>query len=148
MTNVPRRSESSHFRNVFSNFRQVRFPVCFVTPHSDSLIGLRRPVSHFFGFVPPTQARGHREAKAREKKQISEILLFVDFQPPRQGVTKRCRLSLLTNSALVYEPQCGGRGRVCGASANEYSCAHHVTWSPNKLSMLLVMEAAWISAAR
>jgi hypothetical protein len=25
-----------------------------------------------------------------------------------QGVTKRCRLSLLTNSAFVYEPKCGG----------------------------------------
>jgi hypothetical protein len=49
-----------------------------------------------------------------------------------QGVTKRCRLSLLTNSALVDESQCGGGGG-CGVSANEYSCAHHVTWSPNKL---------------
>jgi hypothetical protein len=35
-----------------------------------------------------------------------------------QGFTKRCRLSWLTNSALVYEPKCGG-----GVSANEYSCA-------------------------
>jgi hypothetical protein len=25
----------------------------------------------------------------------------------KQGVTKRCRLSWLTNSALVYEPKCG-----------------------------------------
>ncbi len=24
-------------------------------------------------------------------------------------------------------------GRSCGVSANEYSCTHHVTWSPNKL---------------
>ncbi len=48
----------------------------------------------------------------------------------QQRVTKRCRLSLLTNSALVYESQCGG---ACRVSANEYSCAHHVTWSPNKL---------------
>jgi hypothetical protein len=36
----------------------------------------------------------------------------------------RCLLSLLTKSALVYESQ-------CGVSANEYSCVHHVTWSPN-----------------
>jgi hypothetical protein len=36
-----------------------------------------------------------------------------------QGVTKRCRLSQLTNSALVYEPKCGGRGGGCGVSANE-----------------------------
>ncbi len=27
-----------------------------------------------------------------------------------QGVAKRCRLSWLTNSALVYEPKCGGSG--------------------------------------
>ncbi len=27
----------------------------------------------------------------------------------KQGVTKRCRLSWLTNSTLVYEPKCGGR---------------------------------------
>ena len=37
-------------------------------------------------------------------------------------VTKRCRLSWLTNNALVYEPKCGGGG--FGASADEYSCAH------------------------
>ena len=28
-------------------------------------------------------------------------------------------------------PNAGGGS--CGVSANEYSCAHHVTWSPNKL---------------
>ncbi len=28
-----------------------------------------------------------------------------------QGVTKRCRLSWLTNSARVYEPKSGGRGK-------------------------------------
>jgi hypothetical protein len=50
-----------------------------------------------------------------------------------QGVTKRCRLSLLTNSALVYESKCGEMGGSCGVSANEYNCAHHVTWSPSKL---------------
>jgi hypothetical protein len=45
----------------------------------------------------------------------------------------RCRLSLLTNSALVIRVQMRGEGGSCGVSANEYSCAHHVTWSPNKL---------------
>ncbi len=51
-----------------------------------------------------------------------------------QGVTKRCRLSLLTNSALVYESKCdicvgigGWGGGGCGVSANEYSCAYHVS---------------------
>jgi hypothetical protein len=44
-----------------------------------------------------------------------------------QGVTKKCRLSWMTNSALVYEPKCGGKGcggKGCRVSANEYSCAH------------------------
>jgi hypothetical protein len=40
-----------------------------------------------------------------------------------QGDTKRFRLSWLTNSALVYEPKCGGGGD-CWVSANEYSWAH------------------------
>ncbi len=42
------------------------------------------------------------------------------------------RLSWLTNSALVYEPKCGGRGS-CGVSANEYSCTHGAQisfWDP------------------
>ncbi len=42
----------------------------------------------------------------------------------QQGVTKRCRLSWLTNSALVREPKCGGWGvRLRGLSQWE-SCAH------------------------
>jgi hypothetical protein len=34
-----------------------------------------------------------------------------------QGVTKRCRLSWMTNSALVYEPKCRGveGGGVAGS---------------------------------
>ncbi len=39
---------------------------------------------------------------------------------PSRGVTRRCRLSWLTNSALVCEPKCWGRGDGCGVSANEY----------------------------
>jgi hypothetical protein len=50
-----------------------------------------------------------------------------------QGVTKRCRLSLLTNSTLVLRVQMRGEGGSCGFSANEHSCKHHVTWSPNEL---------------
>ncbi len=38
-----------------------------------------------------------------------------------QGVTKKCRLSWLTNGALVCEPKCAGGGS-CGDPANEYSC--------------------------
>ncbi len=34
---------------------------------------------------------------------------------------------------LYMSPKCEGEGRVCEVSANEKCCAHHVTWSPNKL---------------
>jgi hypothetical protein len=47
---------------------------------------------------------------------------YRDGSARREEVTKRCRQSWLTNSALVYEPKCGGGG--CGVSANEYSWAH------------------------
>ncbi len=50
----------------------------------------------------------------------------VSVQP---GVTKRCRLSWLTNSTLVYEPKCGGRGGVAGSQP--MSTAVHRC--PNKL---------------
>ncbi len=47
----------------------------------------------------------------------------------QEGVTKRCRLSWLTNSVLVYEPKCGGRGGIAGSQP--ISTAVHR--SPNKL---------------
>jgi hypothetical protein len=40
-----------------------------------------------------------------------------------RGVKKRCRLSFLTNSALVYEPKCGGSGGV--AESQPMSTAVH-----------------------
>jgi hypothetical protein len=39
----------------------------------------------------------------------------VNMKLHEQGITKRCRLSWRTNSALVYEPKCGGRGGVVGS---------------------------------
>ena len=46
--------------------------------------------------------------------RITVILLLYLGHPTsfslRQAVTERCRLSWLTNSALVYEPKCGGEG--------------------------------------
>ncbi len=42
-------------------------------------------------------------------------------------------VSLLFNNALEFRVQKRGEGGSCGVSANEYSCAHHVTWGPNKL---------------
>jgi hypothetical protein len=38
------------------------------------------------------------------------LRMYADPYSGNQGVTKRCRLYWLTNSALVYEPKCGGGG--------------------------------------
>jgi hypothetical protein len=43
-----------------------------------------------------------------------------NFMTNTQGITKRRRLSLLTNSALVTRVQMRGEGGSCGVSANEY----------------------------
>jgi hypothetical protein len=52
-----------------------------------------------------------------------------------QGFRKRCRLSLLTNSALVYKPKCGGKGGVAGS--RPMSTAVHRTpiklWRSNSI---------------
>ncbi len=60
--------------------------------------------------------------------QLSPIFgCFFLGQPPfplMQWVTKRCCLSLLTNSALVFESKCEGRGWVAGS----WSTAVHITW--------------------
>jgi hypothetical protein len=62
-----------------------------------------------------------------------------------QGVTKICRLSWMTNSALVqylsFEPNCGGGG--CGASANEYSCAHGAPINFGDLTSYLISN--WLA---
>ncbi len=43
-----------------------------------------------------------------------------------QGVTKRCCLSWLTNSAFVSESKCGGMGRTAGSQP--ISTSMQVTW--------------------
>ncbi len=41
-------------------------------------------------------------------------------------------------------PNAGGGGSF-GVSANEYSCAHHVTWSPNKLWRSTSIFNLWVN---
>ncbi len=41
------------------------------------------------------------------------VFVYLVIDQPR-GLQKRCRLSWQTNSALVYEPICGGRGESRG----------------------------------
>jgi hypothetical protein len=54
-----------------------------------------------------------------EKRDV----VSMDEEILQQGVTKRYRLSWLTNSALVYEPKCGGMRWVTGSQPMS-SCAH------------------------
>jgi hypothetical protein len=68
---------------------------------------------------------------------------FIESVGLDQGVTKICRLSLLNNSALVIQVQMRGKGVSCVVSANEYSCAHHLTWSPNKLWISISIFSLW-----
>ncbi len=49
----------------------------------------------------------------------------------RQGETRRCRLSWLTNSALVYEPKYRGRGER--GEGELWGLSQWVHYSPNKL---------------
>ncbi len=49
-----------------------------------------------------------------------------------QGVTKRCRLSLLANSALVYKSKCGGIVGVAGSQP--INTAVHITWHGARLN--------------
>jgi hypothetical protein len=66
--------------------------------------------------------------------QFSAVSCFIAvctvFMCLNQGVTKRCRLSLLTNSALVYELKCGGKG---GGVAGPQPMSTAVHMEPNKL---------------
>jgi hypothetical protein len=59
--------------------------------------------------------RGHRHAS-----QLSMWYLYT------QGVTKRCRLSWLTNRALVYDPNEEGGEGGCGGS-QPMSAAVYIT---------------------
>jgi hypothetical protein len=60
---------------------------------------------------------------------LYRICLLALLTDEARGVTKRCRLSWLTNSALVYEPQCGGIRGVAGSRPRS-TVVHR---SPNKL---------------
>ncbi len=45
----------------------------------------------------------------------------------KQGVTKRCHPSLLTNRAFVGESKCGGMAGVTGSQPMS-TALHHITW--------------------
>ncbi len=66
---------------------------------------------------------GAMDKNSGDHKEMSSVL--ADQQRPRTWVPMR------------------GMGR-CGVSANEVSCAHHVTWSPNKLWRSTSILNLWI----
>ncbi len=66
------------------------------------------------------------ELPAPRKDTIHDLWKDLDysrFLSLQQGDTKRCRLSLLNNSALVYESQCGGIEGVAVAGSKPMSTA-------------------------
>ncbi len=66
--------------------------------------------------------------KEREFLLSSLCMLYVQMpasKDPTTPPTKRCRLSLLTNSALIIESQWEGMG---GAGSQPMSTAVHITW--------------------
>jgi hypothetical protein len=65
---------------------------------------------------------------SRSSASLRYIMLHSATVKRPRGVKKRCRLSWLTNSALVYESKGGGG---CRLPANEYSTAER-TQEPKK----------------
>jgi hypothetical protein len=63
-----------------------------------------------------------------------------------RGYKEMSPICLLTNSAFVIRVQMRGEGGSCGVSANENSCAHHMTWSPNKLWRSTFIFNLWVGA--
>jgi hypothetical protein len=75
----------------------------------------------------------HTKVRPPEAKFRIRVRIKSKFNWPVgsvQGVAQRCRLSWLTNSALIYEHKCGGRGEV--ERSRPMSTAVHR--SPNKLT--------------
>jgi hypothetical protein len=65
-------------------------------------------------FIVPFQTFIFQEKTGPDAKAFSETNKSFRVCSAGQGVTKRCRLSWLTNSALVYEHKCRGRGKLRG----------------------------------
>ena len=89
----------------------------------------------FAGPVCEAKLEGLREGQAYEWQ-----VRAVNKASINQEVTKRCRLSWLTNIAPPYmSPKSGGGGGGCGVSANEYICAHGAQINFGDLTPYLTM---------
>jgi hypothetical protein len=71
----------------------------------------------FFQFSSGSDGSGGEESDLEE--------MYHEIEVRDQGVIKRCCLSWLTNSALVYEPKCGGGGEGVVAGSQQMIAAVH-----------------------
>ncbi len=72
--------------------------------------------------------------------EIGGLVRAIDWQVREiyyyQGITNRCRLSWLTNSALFYEPKCGGMGVRGGGVAGSQPMSTAVHLGPKNFGDL------------
>jgi hypothetical protein len=67
------------------------------------------------------------------KSDAAYVALFATFSFTG-GYLGKCRSGgYKETSSILADPRIWRGGGGCGVSANDNSCAHHVTWSPNKL---------------
>jgi hypothetical protein len=84
------------------------------------------------------------ENPGRTAASLLHSMIPGDILAEGLGVTKRCRLSLLTKTTPNNPVQRRGGGG-CGVSANEHSCAHHATCSQNKLWRSTSIFNLWLN---
>ncbi len=82
--------------------------------------------------IPPSLIFHYASSQARLKSCRALLTLGLSFFRLGQGVIKRGRLSWLTNSALVYESKCGGRGEVAGSQPMK--TAVYITWHGDQIN--------------
>jgi hypothetical protein len=69
-----------------------------------------------------------------EGKMLNEGNQIHNFISSSGSTSQKVTLATVPVPVRVPVPQHWmGGGGGCGVSANEFSCVHHVTWSPNKL---------------
>jgi hypothetical protein len=84
-----------------------------------------------------------------QNKYIYYMYLECQWVWATQEVTKICRLSLLTNSALVYESECRGMGGggVEVAGSQPMSTAVHITWHGAQINFGDLPPYSWTFGA-
>ncbi len=130
------RNHSAPFRLLRSLNRSKTVVINLASLHPNHYINLQKQTwsTHFFS-QGPVSCDQHRNKSSVWTFLSSNKKATITVDPPIQGATKRCRLSWMTNSAIVFESQCGVMGGGGGVGSQPVSTAAHITmtWSPNKL---------------